>query len=72
MAISFISDLENMISIDFEYNQVNYDDHLHLKNYKQYKFGFENEKKGLVPSKKWKKENLNAWSRWAIFRSAAG
>ena len=41
LALSFISDLENMISIDFEFNQVVYNGHLNLKDSKQYKFGFE-------------------------------
>ena len=41
LAFSFISDLENKMSIDFEYNQVSYNGHLNLKDYKQYKFGFE-------------------------------
>jgi len=41
LAFSFISDLENKMSIDFEYNQVSYNGHLNLKDYKKYKFGFE-------------------------------
>ncbi|SVE38123.1 uncharacterized protein METZ01_LOCUS490977, partial [marine metagenome] len=41
IAISLISDKENMMSIDFEFNQINYNDQLNLNNYKQYKFGFE-------------------------------
>ena len=30
-----------MMSINFEYNQVFYNDHLNLQDYNQYKFGFE-------------------------------
>ena len=41
LAVSLISDLENMMSIDFELDQVSYNSHLNLKDYKQYKFGFE-------------------------------
>jgi len=41
LAISFISDFENIMSIDFELDQVTYKSHLNLKNYKQYKLGFE-------------------------------
>ena len=41
LALSILSDLENMMSLDFEYNQVDYNDHLNLRDYKQYKFGFE-------------------------------
>ena len=41
VALSYISDLENIMSINFEYNQVYYNDHLNLKDYNQYKFGFE-------------------------------
>jgi len=41
MALLYISDLENLISMNFEYNQVYYNDHLNLKDYNQYKFGFE-------------------------------
>ena len=40
IALSYISDIENMMSINFEYNQVYYDDN-YLKDYEQYKFGFE-------------------------------
>ena len=41
LALSLISDLENMMSINFEFNQVIYNKHLHLNDYNQYKFGFE-------------------------------
>ena len=40
-AVSLISNDENKISIDFELNTINYRNHLQLKNYTQYKFGFE-------------------------------
>ena len=41
LALSFISELENRMSIDFELNQVLYNGHLNLKDSNQYKFGFE-------------------------------
>ena len=41
LALSFISDLENMMSIDFELNQISYKEHLNFQNYKKFKFGFE-------------------------------
>ena len=41
LALSFISDLENMMSIDFEINQISYNGHHNFQNYKQFKFGFE-------------------------------
>ena len=40
-ALSFISDLTNMMSIDFEINQISYNRHHNFKDYKQLKFGFE-------------------------------
>jgi hypothetical protein len=40
-AISFNSNAQQEMSIDFEFNQVLYNGHLNLKDYKQYKFGFE-------------------------------
>ncbi len=41
LALSFISDLENMMSIDFEINQISYNGHHNFQDYKQFKFGFE-------------------------------
>jgi len=41
LALSFIPDLENMMSIDFEINQIFYNGHHNFQNYKQIKFGFE-------------------------------
>jgi len=41
LALSFISDLENMMSIDFEINQISYNGHLNFQDYKKIKFGFE-------------------------------
>ena len=41
IAISIKSDIEKMLSIDFEVNQISYNGHLNLKDYKQLKFGFE-------------------------------
>ena len=41
LALSFISDKENMMSINFEFNHVIYNKHLNLDDYNQYKFGFE-------------------------------
>jgi len=41
LAVSFISDLENMMSIDFEINQISYNGHHNFQDYKQFKFGFE-------------------------------
>ena len=41
MALSYISNLENIISINFELDRVSYNNHLNLKDYNQYKFGFE-------------------------------
>ena len=39
----------------------------------QYNFGFENEKKGIVPSKKWKKENLKeSWYAGETLNAAIG
>ena len=35
VALSYISNLENMMSINFEHNQVYYNDHLNLKDYIQ-------------------------------------
>ena len=40
-AISFNSNAQQEMSIEFEFNQVLYNGHLNLKDYKQYKFGFE-------------------------------
>ena len=41
LALSFISDLENMMSIDFEINQISYNGHQNFQDYKKIKFGFE-------------------------------
>ena len=41
IAMSINSDIEKMLSINFEANQISYDEHLNLKDYKQFKFGFE-------------------------------
>jgi len=41
LALSFISDLKNMMSIDFEVNQISYNGHHNFQDYKQFKFGFE-------------------------------
>jgi len=41
LALSFISDLENMMSIDFEINQISYNGHHNFQDCKQFKFGFE-------------------------------
>ena len=41
LALSFLSGLENMMSINFEYDKVSFGGHLNLKDYEQYKFGFE-------------------------------
>ena len=41
LALSFMSDLENMMSIDFELNQISYNGRPNSQDYKQYKFGFE-------------------------------
>ena len=41
LALSFISDLKNMMSIDFEINQISYKEHLNFQDYKKFKFGFE-------------------------------
>ena len=41
LALSFISDLENMMSIDFEINQISYNGHHNFQDYKKIKFGFE-------------------------------
>jgi len=41
IAFLFISDLDNMMSIDFEINHISYNGHLNFQNYKQFKFGFE-------------------------------
>ena len=41
LALSFIPDLENMMSIDFEINQISYNGHHNFQDYKQFKFGFE-------------------------------
>ena len=41
LALSFISDLKNMMSIDFEINQISYKEHLNFQDYKKIKFGFE-------------------------------
>ena len=41
IAMSINSDIEKMLSINFEANQISYDDHLNLNDYNQFKFGFE-------------------------------
>ena len=41
LALSFISDLENMMSIDFEINHFSYNGHHNFQDYKKIKFGFE-------------------------------
>ena len=41
LALSFISDLENIMSIDFEINQISYNGHHNFQDYKKFKFGFE-------------------------------
>ena len=41
LALSYISHMEQTMSINFEINQVSYDNHLNLQNYRIYKFGFE-------------------------------
>jgi hypothetical protein len=41
LALSFSSDLENMISIDFEINQISFIGHYNFQNCKQFKIGFE-------------------------------
>ena len=40
-AFSYISELGQMISINFEVNRISYKGHLYLNDYNQYKFGFE-------------------------------
>tara|TARA_B100001029_G_scaffold74763_1_gene61094 strand:- start:588 stop:1883 length:1296 start_codon:yes stop_codon:yes gene_type:complete len=41
IGISYISNIENPISINLEINQISYFNHLNLNDYKQFKFGFE-------------------------------
>ena len=41
LALSYISHTEQTMSINFEINQVSYDNHLNLQNYRIFKFGFE-------------------------------
>ena len=41
LALSYISHMEQTLSTNFEINQVSYDNHLNLQDYRIYKFGFE-------------------------------